>query len=108
MQFYELSLNEYKMREMIIPLDIAGCIIDINERDQVQMGKGMRNSERWHKAEIRVLAKKFKARIPTNMAIPIPDDIIDKLKDVDIPYFFDCLASLGLQQKNERHHWEKI
>jgi len=50
-------------------------------------------------ARVKVKAKKFKAMIPKNMAIRIPDEMLDSLEDDELEYFFSSLKGLGLTQQ---------
>lgn len=62
-------------------------------------------------AKLRVKAKKFRDSIPINMAIPLPDNLVDSLLDEDVPKFFEILKSLGLQQRQDHGacgYWERI
>lgn len=56
--------------------------------------------------KVRRLAKEFRNRIPINMAIRLPDDITDKLKDDQIEDFFRYLKQFGLV-KGSDFYWER-
>ena len=61
--------------------------------------------ERMDRLRLRRKAKVFRASIPIGMATPIPDKLINTVKDKDIKTFLDILKSLGLQQANG--YWER-
>lgn len=54
----------------------------------------------------RILAKEFRSRIPTGMAIRLPDDITDKLGDDQVKTFFRYLKQFGLIQRPDLY-WER-
>jgi len=56
-------------------------------------------------ARLRVKAKKFKRSIPTQMAMPLPDKLIDSISDEDIQEFLAILKQLGLRQVG--NNWER-
>jgi hypothetical protein len=56
-------------------------------------------------ARLRVKAKEFKRSIPTQMAMQLPDKLIDSISDEDIQEFLAILKQLGLRQ--EGNYWER-
>jgi len=52
-------------------------------------------------AKLRVKAKKFKRSIPTNMALRIPDKLLDGLTDQEAHEFFDLLRQFGLRKRSD-------
>lgn len=56
---------------------------------------------------VRSKARKFAAMVKeSNMAHKVPDEIIDWLKDDDIPHFFTYLFDFGLTRRAD-HLWER-
>ena len=70
-----------------------------------RIGGHMMSKEEFHRAKLKVKAKKFKNSIPIGMAIPLPDDLIDGLSDEDAPIFFEILDQIGLQRNGS--YWER-
>jgi len=62
--------------------------------------------EQLEQARMRQLAKKFKYSIPAQLAIHLPDEMIDKIPDEYAQYFLDYLRQIGLQQQPSGH-WER-
>ena len=54
----------------------------------------------------RRLAKEFKSRIGTNLAIKLPDDIIDRLGDDQVDDFFAYCEQFGLVRRDDCF-WER-
>lgn len=54
------------------------------------------------RAKARAFANTVKA---SNMALQVPDDVIDWLSDEEFPEFFNQLKLFGLQQN--KHYWER-
>lgn len=68
----------------------------------------------WTEAEKRQMLVRARARQFANdvkasgMACTVPDEIVDWLKDEEIPEFFKHLEAFGLvRQAHQRHFWER-
>lgn len=55
---------------------------------------------------MRVQAKKFKVSIPTNMAVYLPDKLIDSLTDNEAHKLLEILPTIGLVQRPDGR-WER-
>jgi hypothetical protein len=58
------------------------------------------------KMAARRLAKEFRSRIGTNLAIRLPDDIIDQLGDDQVEDFFAYCKQFGLVRRDDCF-WER-
>lgn len=64
--------------------------------------------QRQHELLVRRAARKFAHEVKeSNMALKLPDNIIDWLKDEDIEPFKEYLKSFGLVQRKQDYRWER-
>lgn len=66
----------------------------------------MAKEEKLQQARMRVLAKKFKERIPNGMALHIPEDIIQQIPEGDEEMFFNACRGLNLERiEDKKYYW---
>lgn len=66
----------------------------------------MITEEQRSRARGRIAAKDFAATIPTNMAIRVPDAVIDALNDLALTAFIQWLEAN--KYKNVNGKWERV
>lgn len=57
--------------------------------------------------KLRIMAKKFKASIPAQMAKSLPNNLVDKLEDDEVYTFFKILDEIGLHRPRDFGPWER-
>lgn len=58
------------------------------------------------RARARIAAKQFAASIPVNMALKVPDSVIDSLNDYELQVFREWLEDHRYRQR-EDFRWER-